>query len=208
MPFTTYANQKSVCIHKPAVRSNFLQIANSDWMEANKTLTPYGLQLYLYLASNADGFNLELSPQHAENAAGIRRTTFYEYLRKLEISGYLVWRRSNHYDFYTTPRPVEERTHPDHHKDYITFESNPSCESTDSCEFAAETVSPQDDKACPPSNHPCSTGDIVIDNRYIPENKTYNNIEKPDAQAHPVPIVERVITIPVPQSRPRPHRRY
>lgn len=208
MPFTTYANQKSVCIHKPAVRSNFLQIANSDWMEANKALTPYGLQLYLYLASNADSFNLELSPQHAENAAGIRRTTFYEYLRKLEISGYLVWRRSNRYDFYTTPRPAEERTHPDHHQEYIEFESNPPCESTDSCEFAAETVSPQDDKACPPSNRPCSTGDIVIDNRYVPENKTYNNIEKPDAQAHPVPIVERVITIPVPQSRPRPHRRY
>lgn len=36
MPFTTYANQKSVCIHKPAVRSNFLQISNNDWMEANK----------------------------------------------------------------------------------------------------------------------------------------------------------------------------
>lgn len=43
MPFTSYANQKSVWIHKPAVRSNFLQIANSDWMEANKTLTSYGL---------------------------------------------------------------------------------------------------------------------------------------------------------------------
>ena len=208
MPFTTYANQKSVCIHKPAVRSNFLQIANSDWMEANKTLTPYGLQLYLYLASNADGFNLELSPQHAENAAGIRRTTFYEYLRKLEINGYLVWRRSNHYDFYTTPRPADERTHPDHHQEYIAFESNPLCESTDSCESAAETVNPQNDKACPPSNQSCSTGNIVIDNRYAPENKTYNYIEKPDAQAHPVPIVERVITIPVPQSRPRPHRRY
>ena len=208
MSFTTYANQKSVCIHKPAVRSNFLQIANSDWMEANKTLTPYGLQLYLYLASNADGFNLELSPQHAENAAGIRRTTFYEYLRKLEVNGYLVWQCSNHYDFYITPRPAEERTHPDHHKDYIAFESNPPCESTDSCDFAAETVSSQDDKACPPNNQSCSTGDIVIDNRYVPENKTYNNIEKPDAQAHPVPIVERVITIPVPQSRPRPYRRY
>ena len=73
-------------------------------MSANKELGPYGLQLYLYLASNADGFNLELSPQAAENAAGITRTTFYKYLRLLEIHGYLVWHHSNGYDFYTIPQ--------------------------------------------------------------------------------------------------------
>ena len=104
MPYTTYANQKSIRIHKPAVTWDFLQIANSEWMTVNKQLGPYALQLYLYLAANADGFNLELSPQHAENDAGIRRTTFYEYMRKLEINGYLVWRHTNTYDF--TPLPV------------------------------------------------------------------------------------------------------
>ena len=115
MPFTTYANQKTVLIHKPAMNDDFLQIQNTDWMAVNKELGPYGLQLYLYLAANADGFSLELSPQAAENVAGITRTTFYKYLRLLEIHGYLVWQHSNGYAFYTVPQPEHLRTHPDEH---------------------------------------------------------------------------------------------
>lgn len=84
-------------------------------MEVNKELGPFGLQLYLYLAANADGFSLELSPQAAENAAGITRTTFYKYLKLLEIHGYLVWDRSNGYHFHTVPQPKHLRTHPDEH---------------------------------------------------------------------------------------------
>ena len=38
-------------------------------MAANKDLTPYGLQLYLYLASNMDGYEFGLSPEHAKEAA-------------------------------------------------------------------------------------------------------------------------------------------
>ena len=121
MPFTTYANQKTVLIHKPAMNDDFLQIQNTDWMAVNKELGPYGLQLYLYLAANADGFNLELSPQAAENAAGITRTTFYKYLRLLEIHGYLVWQHSNGYNFYTVPQPEHMRTHPDEHNATVDF---------------------------------------------------------------------------------------
>ena len=121
MAFSTYPNQKTVQIHKPAVHGDFLQIQNADWMEANKELGPYGLQLYLYLAANADGFSLELSPQAAENAAGITRTTFYKYLRLLEIHGYLVWHHTNGYDFYTVPQPEYMRTHPDEHDAKVEF---------------------------------------------------------------------------------------
>ena len=49
-------------------------------MAANKDLTPYGLQVYLYLASNADGYEFGLSPEHAKEVAGIARTTFSDYL--------------------------------------------------------------------------------------------------------------------------------
>ena len=121
MAFSTYPNQKTVQIHKPAVHGDFLQIQNADWMEANKELGPFGLQLYLYFAANADGFNLELSPQAAENAAGITRTTFYKYLKLLEIHGYLVWQRSNGYAFYTVPQPEHMRTHPDEHDTKVEF---------------------------------------------------------------------------------------
>ena len=72
-------------------------------MAANKDLTPYGLQLYLYLASNMDGYEFGLSPEHAKEAAGISRTTFYEYLKLLEIKGYLVWRRGNVLIFIRRP---------------------------------------------------------------------------------------------------------
>ena len=121
MPYTTYANQKSIRIHKPAVSRDFLQIDNKEWMAVNKQLGPYCLQLYLYLASNANGFNLELSPQAAENVAGITRTTFYKYLRLLEIHGYLVWQHSNGYAFYTVPQPEHLRTHPDEHDTKVDF---------------------------------------------------------------------------------------
>ena len=90
-------------------------------MNANKDLTPYGLQLYLYLASNMDGYEFGLSPEHAKEAAGISRTTFYEYLKLLEIKGYLVWRRGNVFDFYTSPRPKNERTHPEQRNGKIEF---------------------------------------------------------------------------------------
>ena len=121
MPYSTYPNQKSIRIHKPAMNDDFLQIQNADWMAVNKELGPYGLQLYLYLAANADGFSLELSPQAAENAAGITRTTFYKYLRLLEIHGYLVWHHANGYDFYTVPQPEHLRTHPDEHDTKVEF---------------------------------------------------------------------------------------
>lgn len=212
MPYTTYANQKSIRIHKPAVTWDFLQIANSEWMTVNKQLGPYALQLYLYLAANADGFNLELSPQHAENDAGIRRTTFYEYMRKLEINGYLVWRHTNTYDFYTTARPADERTHPDKHQEGIDFEKNPPCESTVSCESAAQNKNSPDENVNPSTAQDCSHGNIVIDNIYGTDNSTDNeNIYKGETcQGTFPPPKERIIRIPVPESRPmgRRGRRY
>lgn len=119
-------NQKSICIHKPRVEANFLQIANEDWMQANKTLKPFGLQLYLYLAANNNEYQFALSPAAAEEYAGIKSTTFHKYLRLLEIEGYLVWRKGNLFDFYTSPREPKDRTHPDEHFEGITFEETSS----------------------------------------------------------------------------------
>lgn len=115
----SYENQKDICIHKPLVTKDFLQIANQEWMQANKTLSPYGLQLYLYLASKTNDYQFALSPAAAEEYVGIKSTTFHKYLRLLEIEGYLVWRKGNLYDFYTTPREPNERTHPDEHCDGV-----------------------------------------------------------------------------------------
>lgn len=208
MPFTPYANQKTIRIHKPKVNRNFLQIPNEDWMSVNKQLGPYGLQLYLYLAANADDYCLNLSPQDAEQAAGIHRTTFYEYLKKLEIHGYLVWRTTNNYDFYTTPRPEEERSHPDHHNDCIDFKASPPCESPVSCSFATGTSNPPGNIPLPSTDQKYSAGNIVIDNIYQTESETNKYIDKTEASIRslPSPVAETIIRIPLPKDESKPWR--
>ncbi len=105
----TVPNQKIIKIHRdmPAEKEgNFLLIKKSNWFAANKDLEPYGLQIYLYLAGNKDGFNLELSQEAAEREAGIKKTSFHKYVKRLIEKGYLVQRKegSNIYDFYEMPQ--------------------------------------------------------------------------------------------------------
>lgn len=177
-------------------------IDNEEWMQANKTLTPYGLQLYLFLAANRDGYQFALSPEYAEQSAGIRRTTFYEYLRKLEIKGYLVWRHGNVYDFYTSPRPADERTHPDHHSSTIAF---------DSTKFAQETQDSACEESSSHNNQNCSRSNIETDTKYINNTESQtDNAGKPRAPAASAavaadlpPKVERVINIKVPAWKPK-----
>lgn len=103
----TFPNQKIIHINREPVTNNFLQIKIENWYNANKDLEPYGLQLYLYLAGNKDGFNLALSQKDAEDA-GIRPTTFHKYVNVLIEKGYLVQRVGNIYDFYETPRRAKK----------------------------------------------------------------------------------------------------
>ena len=107
--FESYPNQKIIVIHREKPDKDFLQIKNTHWMEFNKRYGPYALQLYLYLAKNADGYSLALSPAAAEMEAGIKKTSFYEYIKKLKKEGYLVQRNGNTYDFYETPHKQEEK---------------------------------------------------------------------------------------------------
>ena len=103
MPYSV-PNQKWIQVHKPRVTERFLQISHEDWMQANKTLSPYGLQLYLYLASNNDNYEFALSPADAEVCAGIKNTSFRKYMKRLEEEGYIVWRKGNVFDFYMPER--------------------------------------------------------------------------------------------------------
>lgn len=106
---TTVANQKTVVIHFDKPERNFLMIKNENWMEFNKSHNPYALQLYLYLAKNADGFQFALSQQAALEEAGITKTTFHKYVNLLIDEGYLVHRNGNTYDFYETPHKQENK---------------------------------------------------------------------------------------------------
>ena len=76
-------------------------------------MEPYGLQVYLYLAGNRDGFTLELSQEAAEREAGIKKTSFHKYVNLMIEKGYLVQRGegSNIYDFYERPQEQKKKTY-------------------------------------------------------------------------------------------------
>ena len=78
-------------------------------MAVNKKYGPYALQLYLYLAKNADEYMFSLSPEAAREEAGIAKTSFHKYVNLLIDEGYLVWRKGKIYDFYETPHKQEEK---------------------------------------------------------------------------------------------------
>lgn len=85
------SNQKKVIIHKPKYKANFLQIGIDEWQQARKVMTYGEFSLYLYLAGNADGFNLELSRQAFENATGYKKTAYSDAVNKLiQWSGFFT----------------------------------------------------------------------------------------------------------------------
>jgi hypothetical protein len=155
-----------VTIYKEKPDKDFLQIKNSHWMQVNKELGPYALQLYLYLAKNANGYKFALSPQAAENEAGIKRTSFHKYLAILMAEGYLVHRGGNQYDFYEVPQGKQTKPQDE-------YEGSQN-----------ELTSPQADLNC-------SSPDIEIDNIEIDIiNKKdigpkYNVVAEPQAGVNP-----------------------
>lgn len=107
----TVPNQKVVHVNRQKCDKNFLQISKENWYAVNKDLGPYGLQLYLYIAGNRDGFDFALSQEAAERDAGITKTTFHKYVNMLIEKGYLVplKENSNVYDFYEVPKRKEDK---------------------------------------------------------------------------------------------------
>lgn len=91
-------------IHREAAKTDFLGIKNVNWQSAARDLGAHALMLYLYLASNADGYNLALSPAAIKNAIGMPPTTYRDQIKKLIKSGYLVNTSGNNFDFYEVPQ--------------------------------------------------------------------------------------------------------
>jgi len=100
----TVPNQNIMIIHRNYPQANFLQISNEHWQNMIKeTGDPYALVLYLYFASNANNYRLEISPVAIQNATGLARSTYYKKMELLEKKGYIVHHKGNIYDFYETP---------------------------------------------------------------------------------------------------------
>lgn len=119
----TVPHQRTIHIHRERVSSDFLGIKNENWQAASRTLGAHALRLYLYLAANANNYELALSPAALEAAIGMPRSTYHDQFRKLINYGYLIPRNGSSYDFYEIPQSVT-RTNENSTADGLDFKNN------------------------------------------------------------------------------------
>ena len=104
MPPITFPNQRMVRVHREAAKSDFLGIKNENWQAASRDLGAHALQLYLYLASNANNYTVALSPVAVRQAIGMARSTYHDQFHKLVDRGYLVPSKGNSFELYEVPQ--------------------------------------------------------------------------------------------------------
>ena len=152
----SYPNQNIVKIHKQSYKRDFLQIGVEEWQQASKDLTPSAFKIYLYLASNANNYNLALSKQDINNKLGISFTRYYEAISLMKKLHYLCSEGGNYLHFFLKPNPEFEKEHG------IREWQNPESE-----ELApkAEQIAPKTGKIVPKSNIEID----IIDNKDIIE---------------------------------------
>lgn len=97
-------NQKIIRIEKDKYQSRFLQIGDEQWKKAFQSMRPTVFGLYLYLASNKDGYLLELGAAAVEREIGIKKTAYHTALKDLEEKGYLKKEQGNTYAFSPSPK--------------------------------------------------------------------------------------------------------
>ena len=102
----TYPNQRIINIHrKPLEKSGFLGINNESWQAAARDLGAYSFVLYIYLACNANNYQLALSAADVRQTIGMARSTFHDQFHRLVDKGYLVNTHGNTYEFFEVPQP-------------------------------------------------------------------------------------------------------
>lgn len=99
----TTPNQNIIRIQKPKYQNNFLQIGLDEIQKVFKQYNKSTIALYLYLASNANNYELALSPAAFEQAYGVKKSAYYEAFNTLVKDGYLVQVKGNYYKFTTVP---------------------------------------------------------------------------------------------------------
>jgi len=125
MPPITFPNQRMVRVHRERATSDFLGIKNENWQAASRDLGAHALQLYLYLAANANNYTVALSPVAVRQSIGMARSTYHDQFHKLIDKGYLVPSHGNSFDFYEIPQTdtQPQNSMPDGGHD---FEESPS----------------------------------------------------------------------------------
>lgn len=187
MPNITYPNQRVIHINREAAKSDFLGIKNTNWQAAARDLGAHALMLYLYLAANADGYNLALSPAAVRQAIGMPRSTYQDQFTKLMDKGYIVSGSGNVYHFFETPQPSHGSN-----QTFIINQTPNDGLNFEECPLDVSCV----DRAAP--NVP--TEDREINNNEIQTNNNgINNSVLNGAEDIYIPK-EKIIKIPVPKA--------
>ena len=189
-PSITFPNQRMIKVHRERAKSDFLGIKNENWQSASRDLGAHALQLYLYLASNADNYTTALSPVAVRQAIGMARSTYHDQFHKLVDKGYLVPSHGNTFDFYEVPQSATQSKKAVSDVG-LNFEECPP--SAGDGELHGHAVSAEDIEIDNMTNSTANFGtNIRMD---IPEEKS--KIEAPKVR-------EIVISRPVAQGRERP----
>lgn len=185
MPNYTFPNQRKIVVHRETARADFLGIKNVNWQSAARDLGAHALMLYLYLASNANNYELALSPQAIQNAIGMPRSTYHDQFAKLISKGYIVPNGGNKYDFFEVPQTRDVNK---------AIPQNP--ETSTELNFADH---PSAVKRCTSTVRTIPAEDIQINNIEIPiNNDEINNDDFLEKNGIYVPKVKKVV-IPVPK---------
>lgn len=184
----TYPNQRMVRVHRERIQVDFLGIKNENWQAASRDLGAHALQLYLYIASNANNYTFALSPVAVRQAIGMARSTYHDQFHKLVDKGYLVPSHGNTYDFYEVPQTATQ----------------PSNALTDSGHDFEN--SPSADSPAPQADITVLAEDIEINNRIdTPNNERINNgLDEVKGEIQQQQVKEIRIPVPVAEGRKRP----
>ena len=186
MPYTV-PNQRVVTIHREPAKSDFLGIKNENWMYAARDLGAHALMLYLYFASNANGYTLALSPAAIRQAIGMPRSTYQDQFAKLIDRGYIVQESGNVYNFYETPQPSHASNQAS-----ITTQKTVDVLNFEECPLDVSCV----DRAAP--NVPTEDREINNNKIQINNNGTNNSVLNRAENIY-IPK-EKIIKIPVPKA--------
>ena len=189
MPSITYPNQRLVKIHRESAKTDFLGIKNENWQAASRDLGAHALQLYLYLASNANNYTSALSPVAVRQAIGMARSTYHDQFHKLVDKGYLVPGTGNTYDFYEVPQTATQTRNT----------TSAGGQDFEEC--------PRTDSAGSPGGYTVLPEDREINNNTIQPNNELINNSNPipeDTAIHVPEVKEIVIKRPKAEGRDRP----
>lgn len=175
-----------VRIHREPAKTDFLGIKNENWQAASRDLGAHALQLYLYLASNANNYTSALSPVAVRQAIGMARSTYHDQFHKLVDKGYLVPGAGNSFDFYEVPQTATQTK---------TMSSAGGQDFTTSPGYSEQAI---------PDGQSVLPEDIEINNTDIPTNRVINNSNPENMGIYIPKLKELTIKRPVAEGKGRP----